>query len=125
MAARYMATGGGVLIGSAFYEPGRDFESDLPPGRSWKALNAEAEVACAKRDEERAAMYAAQAAVDVPVTEAVPIPPDWLEKRPEQVVNLARRLGASGKCNFAQAVTWIEKTIAARAEQGAQMQGAA
>lgn len=125
MIARYAASGGGVLIGSLFYAPGEEFESDLPPGRSWRPLNDEALARCVARDEERSALYAEQAGVDVPVPDAVMIPPDWMELRGEKIVNLARRLGASGKCNVTQAIGHIEKVIAARTEQDAQMQGAA
>lgn len=116
-----------LFVGRREIEPGETFESELPPGRNWEPIDDEAKARCEQRDRERAALYAKQAKIDQAPTapEAIPIPADWLELRPEKVVNLARRLGASGKCNHTQAVAWIEKVLAARAEQAAQLQGAA
>jgi hypothetical protein len=101
-APRYQAEGK-LFVGINFYQPGEVFASDARPGSKWRPINKAAEAKCK------------QHGVSLPEIE---IPDGWLDQRPETVINLARKLGASGKCNFAQAVSHIEKVLADR-EQGA------
>jgi hypothetical protein len=50
----------------------------------------------------------------------VAIPPDWADQRPEQIINLARRLGAPVRgTNARAAVKFIEAQIKARADHDA------
>lgn len=116
-----------LYVDRLLIKPGEQFESDLPPGRNWVPIDDEAKERCAARDQARAPLYSEQAKLDAPgpAAAAVPIPEDWLEQRPQNVIGLARRLGARPTCNFTQAVAWIEKTITARAHEAANMQGAA
>jgi hypothetical protein len=64
---------------------------------------------------------AAKKAPAVVVTDdPVPIPEDWREHRPEQIINLARKLGAPVKgTNTERATAFIEAQIKLRAESAA------
>jgi hypothetical protein len=51
----------------------------------------------------------------------VAIPPDWRDQRPEQIINLARKLGAPVKgTNAERAVAFIEAQIKLRADHAAE-----
>lgn len=116
-----------LFVDHRLIRAGEEFESDLPPGSKWEPLDDAAQAKCEERDRLAALaaeQAAAKAAAELP-PDAIPIPTDWIEMRPEQIVNLARRLGAFGRCNYAQAVAWIEKVVAARTEQANAMKGAA
>lgn len=123
--ATYLTGPHGAFIGSRFMPADTEFVTELPPARKWVPVDAAAHEACRKRDEAIAFAkdQALRAQMPKESPDSVVIPPDWNEMRPEQVVNLARRLGAGGKCNFVRATAHIEQVLAAR--EGAQMQGAA
>lgn len=117
-----------LFIGAQLIAPGEVFESDLPPGRNWKPVDDAARAACKARDKERGQMYAEQNKYEPPTRhalDAIVIPSDWLEKSAKDVITLARRLGAAANCNYAQAIAQIERTIASRNEQAAELKGAA
>lgn len=67
------------------------------------------------------AVLAAKAAPAAPVQdEPIAIPADWREHRPEQIINIARKLGAPVRgTNLKRAVDFIEAQIKIRADHDA------
>jgi hypothetical protein len=92
----------------AYYDEAREAGRNLPKAPSdWRAAQAKA---------------AALAAPAPPAADPDPvaIPPDWADQRPEQIINLARRLGAPVRgTNARAAVKFIEAQIKARADHDA------
>lgn len=89
----------------AHYDAARADGRNLPKTPAdWRAAQAAAEAAAAARKP--------------PVSdEPVAIPEGWREQRPEQIINLARKLGAPAKgTNTERAITFIEAQIALRQE---------
>lgn len=95
----------------ARYDEAREAGSNLPKSPAdWRAAQAKAAAAAA----------AVAPPPPPPADDPVAIPDDWRDQRPEQIINLARKLGAPVKgTNTARAIAFVEAQIALRAEPAA------
>lgn len=107
--------------------PGGTLEPLDDEAREIKAYYVEAREAgrnLPKTPAEWRAKVAAEDAKKAPAVvndDPVPIPADWREHRPEQIINLARKLGAPVRgTNTERAITFIEAQIKIRAEHTAE-----
>lgn len=95
----------------AYYDETREAGRNLPKTPAeWRAAQA------------KAAALVAAAAPPPPSNDPdhVAIPDDWRDHRPEQIINLARKLGAPVRgTNTERAVAFVEAQIALRAEPAA------
>lgn len=93
-----------------YYDEAREAGRNLQKSPAdWRAAQAKA-----------AALAAAAAPPPPPSNDPVVIPDDWRDQRPEQIINLARKLGAPVKgTNTGRAVAFVEAQIALRAEPAA------
>lgn len=85
--ARYRAKA--LLFTDRLIEVGEEFESDLQPGRNWEPLDAEA-----KAKAEKLPPAAADPMALVRARPLLEIPEDWRNLNPQQIINLAVKLGA-------------------------------
>lgn len=102
-----------IFIGSALYEAGQEFESDLDPGQNWEPLDDEARAKVANRP-----VKPTTPPVGLHTTQLTDIPADWREMKGLDLINLARKLGMTGGKRD-DAVKWIEKEVANRAMSAA------
>lgn len=112
-----------LFVDNRLIQPGDTFESDLPPGQQWEPMDDAARSAVASRpssprttrprdgarpaatpEEKKAAIRAQMSALQAQLdgiegdkSDAVEIPDGWEKLKPEQRINLARRLGAPVK----------------------------
>lgn len=129
--ARYKLTDTtGIGLGGALLPAGAEVDYAGWPGSTLEPLDDEASEIKAYYDEAREAgrslpkapadwraaqAKAAAAVAQQPADEPVAIPDDWRDQRPEQIINLARKLGAPVKgTNTERAVKFIEAQIALR-----------
>lgn len=116
MTARYRALAP-LYVGKLIH-PGEEFSSELPPGRNWSPLNADAERKCAERDATRGKMNAEAAKLDArpPAPGAVEIPEDWSEASKAKRMALARKLGAPSTVKAEEADSFIEAELERRSQ---------
>lgn len=139
--ARYKLTDT-TCIGGSLQSAGVEVDYAGWPGSTLEPLDDEAREIKAYYDEARAAgrnlpstpaeWRAAQAAAAALAAKSAPPPPppsddpvvipdDWRDQRPEQIINLARKLGAPVKgTNTARATQFIEAQIKMRADHAAE-----
>jgi hypothetical protein len=137
--ARYKLTDT-TCIGGSLQPAGAEVDHAGWPGSTLEPLDDDAREIKAHYDEYRGAgrnlpktpaeWRAAQAeaaklaAPPVVSNDPVAIPPDWRDQRPEQIINLARKLGAPVKgTNTERAIAFVEAQIKLR-EEPAETDGA-
>ena len=93
---------------------GEQFSSDMVPGRNWEPLDDDAKAAVEARFGENGPTPE-PVRPELQTKPLLAIPEDWRNLRPEQIINLARRLGAPVKgTKLKEATDWVEREIAQR-----------
>lgn len=100
---------------------GEEFESDLPPGRSWEPLDEEAREAVARYRSENAAALEKAERIDPrpPAISTVEIPADWQHMTRAKRRGLAMRLGAQSTVTAENADSFIMAELERRGRNAA------
>jgi len=115
--AKYSAKAA-LFIGRRLIEPGETFDSDLPPGKNWRPLDAAARAAVDRRDGKGPADDRRMTISDArPAAQDADIPEGWEDLPSDDIVKLSRALGAPKNNNATQARGFIEKEVARRAAE--------
>lgn len=100
---------------------GEEFESDLPPGRNWQPLDAEAEAAVEQYRAEKGQVLEIADRLNPRVTDkqAVEIPAEWQGLSWPKRRVLAMQLGAQSNVKSADANSFITAELERRAQKSA------
>lgn len=115
--ARYRALA--PLYVRKLIEAGEVFDSDLPPGRNWEPMDAEARAAVAKFRGENAKVLQIADRIDPKPRDpaAIEIPEDWRELSGQKRRALAMRLGAQTTVTAKDADSFIEAELERREQK--------
>lgn len=96
---------------------GAEIEFGGVPGSALDPLDEAAEKAVKERASKPKGLLPVDGRREVPRPDpsTIEIPDGWLDLRPEQIVNLSRRLGAARNNTYTQAIAWIENELKRRA----------